>query len=73
MKDFATIDSAQLDSISGGRAATRAVGKAAKWAWQNVVAPMGGGALYEAASDWLGGRNSSNNNQQQAQPPSGGQ
>jgi hypothetical protein len=75
MKDFDSIDPSTLDSISGGRAG-RALASAAKWAWQNVGAPVAGGALYEWASDRLGGGRSTNTNtnaqqQQQPQPQSG--
>ena len=63
--EFSTIDTNDLDSVTGGRGGA-ALKKAGQWAWRNVIAPMGGGAAWEAASRWLGG---GQQQQQPAQPP----
>jgi len=63
--EFSTIDTNDLDSVTGGRGA--AVRNAAQWAWKNVAAPVAGGAAWEAASRWIGGGS------QPAQPPASGQ
>jgi hypothetical protein len=52
--EFQTIETNDLDNVSGGNRG-QAVRKAAGWAWRNVIAPMGGGAVYEWASQRLGG------------------
>jgi hypothetical protein len=62
--EFSTIDSNDLDIVTGGAGAGPILKKGAQWAWRNVIAPMGGGAAWEAASQWLGGRG----NQQPQQP-----
>ena len=64
--EFSTIDTNDLDTVTGGRSAG-AVRNAAQWAWKNVAAPAGGGAAWEAASRWLGG------GQQPQQPAQSGQ
>jgi bacteriocin-like protein len=69
--EFSTIDTNDLDNVTGGRgrAVVEAVKKGAQWAWKNVVGPMGGGAAWEAASQWMsGGRQ-----QPPQQPPQQGQ
>jgi hypothetical protein len=54
--EFSTIDTNDLDSVTGGRGNIGpALKKGASWAWRNVIGPMGGGAAWEAASRWLGG------------------
>lgn len=75
MKDIEPIDAAELESINGGnrgRAIAQGVKTAASWAWRNVIAPAGGGALYEWAT---GGNRNQNQNQNQnppaQQPPAG--
>ena len=58
MNHFETIDPTTLDEINGGnrgRAIWNGVKAGAGWAWRNVVAPAGGGALYSWAADKLGG------------------
>jgi hypothetical protein len=51
---FEAIDTAELDSVTGGNRG-QAIKKAGSWLWRNVVAPVGGGALYSWAADRLGG------------------
>ena len=68
--ELETIDLDTLDNVNGGNRA-RAIWNGAKaagsWAWRNVIAPAGGGALYEWATSRGG------NNQQPQQPPQQGQ
>jgi hypothetical protein len=68
MNKLETIDVADLDNINGGRG--RAIWEGAKaagsWAWRNVIAPAGGGAIYDWATSGGGQR------QQPQQPASGG-
>ena len=59
MNNFEMIDTADLDTVSGGRGAA----KVGSWLWRNVAAPAGGAALYGWAADRLGG------GQQPQQPP----
>jgi hypothetical protein len=63
--EFSTIDSNDLDNVTGGAGRGTLIKKGAQWAWRNVIAPIGGGAAWEAASQWLGG---GNNQPQQPQP-----
>jgi hypothetical protein len=68
--EFQAIDRAQLDSVSGGGGKTEIIKRAAGWAWRNVIAPMGGGAIYDWATG--GGRQQPQQPQQpqpQPQPP----
>ena len=52
--EFSTIDINDLDNVTGGGKA-QLIKKGAQWAWRNVIAPIGGGAAWEAASKWFGG------------------
>lgn len=63
--EFSTIDTNDLDNVTGGAGKGELIKKGAQWAWRNVVAPLGGGAAWEAASQWMSGRG----NQQPQQPP----
>lgn len=67
MNNFETIDSASLDTVTGGGGIGTAIKKGAAWAWRNVIAPAGGGALY----DWATGGN--RQPQQPAPQPQQGQ
>jgi hypothetical protein len=52
MTKLETIDLATLDNVTGGAGR---VGRAASWAWRNVVGPAGGAALVDwAANKWHG-------------------
>ena len=62
---FATIDTNDLDTVTGGAGAGTAIKKGAQWAWRNVAAPIASGAAWEGASRWLGG----GSGQQPAQAP----
>jgi COMC family len=63
--EFQTIDHAQLDTVSGGGGRGEIIKKAAGWAWRNVIAPMGGGAIY----DWATGGGRQQQPPQPQQPP----
>ena len=65
--EFSTIDTNDLDTVTGGRAG-QTVTNAAKWAWRNVGAPVASGAAWEAASRWLGGGSGQQPTQAPAQP-----
>jgi hypothetical protein len=67
MSNFETIETEDLDNVTGGRGNIGpALRKAGAWAWRNVIAPAGGGAIYNWAADRLGGGQQP---QQPAQPP----
>lgn len=66
--EFSTIDTNDLDTVTGGSKA-QAIKKAGQWAWRNVIAPIGGGAAWEAASRWLGGGQQPAPQQPPAQQP----
>ena len=71
---FTTIDTNDLDTVTGGAGKADLIKKGAQWAWKNVIAPIGGGAAWQAASDWMsGGRGGQQQPQQPAQPPRQGQ
>ena len=80
-KDFTSIDSATLDSVTGGaNPATRQVGqwatRAAKWGWENVAKPAAIGAGLDKAAEWAGNQWSnwrSGGQQPQNQAPQQGQ
>jgi hypothetical protein len=69
--EFSTIDSKDLDNVTGGGAAGQVIKKGAQWAWRNVIAPIGGGAAWQAASDWMSGGNRQQQPQPQPQPQQG--
>ncbi|MDQ3339879.1 MAG: hypothetical protein M4D80_32370 [Myxococcota bacterium] len=64
MNNFETIETEDLHNVNGGNRG-QAVRKAGSWLWRNVVAPAGGGAIYNWAADRLGG----GQQQQPTQPP----
>jgi bacteriocin-like protein len=68
--EFSTIDTNDLDNVTGGAGAGQVIKKGAQWAWRNVIAPIGGGAAWQAASDWMSG---GNRQPQQPQQPQQGQ
>jgi hypothetical protein len=72
MNDFETIERADLHDVNGGnrgRAIWEATKKVGGWAWRNVIAPAGGGAIY----DWATGGNRQQPQPQQPQQPQQGQ
>ena len=74
MNDFETIELADLESVNGGnrgRAIWEGAKKAGAWAWRNVIAPAGGGAIYDWATG--GGRQQQQAPAQPQQQPQQGQ
>ena len=69
--EFSTIDSSDLDNVTGGAGKAELIKKGAQWAWRNVIAPIGGGAAWQAASDWMSGRGNQQPQPQQPQPQQG--
>lgn len=62
--ELQTIETNELETVTGGGGKAELVRRAAGWAWRNVIAPMGGGAIY----DWATGGNQQPAQQPQQQP-----